>query len=83
MAQEPSLDGGSLVGAQVVDDQVDVELGAHLVVDAVEELAEFDGALPPMGLSDDLAGRDIESREERRGADCSVRSATALEGDSR
>jgi hypothetical protein len=37
------------------------------VVDAVEEGAELDGAVPAMQLADHLAGGDVESGEQRGG----------------
>ena len=37
VAQQPSVDGRGLVGAQVVQDDVHVELGGHLAVDLVQK----------------------------------------------
>jgi hypothetical protein len=38
------------------------------MVDAVEEVAELDGAMPSMHLADYLAGGDVEGGEQRGGA---------------
>ena len=76
--QEPALDRGRLVGAQVVEHQVQLELVGHLVVDAVEEVAELDGTMPAMQLADDLAGGDVEGGEQRGGAVPSVVVGLAL-----
>jgi hypothetical protein len=35
---------------------MDLELGRHLLVDAVEEVAELDGSVSSMNFANDLAG---------------------------
>lgn len=62
---EPVTDGLGLVGAVVVENQVNVELRWSVGVDGVEELAEFNGAMPFVGLADDLPGLDVQRSEER------------------
>ena len=52
---QPAVDQRRLVGAVVVENQVDVQLGGHRRVDRVEELAELDGPMAAMALADDLA----------------------------
>jgi hypothetical protein len=65
--REAALDELRLVGAVVVEDEVNVEFGGHLLIDAIEELAEFHRAVPPVAFSDHLAGLDHERREEGSG----------------
>jgi hypothetical protein len=59
---------GVFVGPVVVEDHMHVEGRRHGGLDRVEELAELDGAVPLMKLSDDLAGLDVQ-----RGASATAR----------
>src|SRR5262249_11691902 len=45
-----------------------VESPRYRCVDGVQELAKLDRAMPAVKLSDDLAGRGLERREQRRRA---------------
>ena len=45
MPSQPPMDPRRLVGAVVVEDQVDVERGRHSRLDRVEELTELDRAV--------------------------------------
>lgn len=65
---EPDTDERRLVGPVVVHDDVHVELGAHALLDAVEELAELDGPVAAVSVGDYGAGLDVERRKQRRGA---------------
>ena len=47
---------------------MDVEIGRHVTLDLVEELAELDGAVTREALADDVAGGDVEGREQRSDA---------------
>jgi hypothetical protein len=58
----------SLAGAVVVQDQVHVQLRRHVLLDAVEEVAELPGTVPLLDLADDLAGLRVECGEPAGGA---------------
>lgn len=64
MAQQPASHGLSLVGAVVVDDQMDLKGARHAVVDAAEELEELLRAVAPEATADDLPAGHVESREQ-------------------
>ena len=68
VTQQPALDQRCLVGAVIIEHHVDVEVGRHFLVDAVQETSELDLAVPTLGLADDPAGDDVEGREQRRGS---------------
>ena len=61
---EPALDLGMLVGAVVVDDEVDVEVGGHAGVDVLEEAQELLMTMPWLALGDDLAGGHVQGGKE-------------------
>jgi len=42
MPEQPALRRRRLVGAEVIEDEVDLEISRHLSIDAVEELPELD-----------------------------------------
>jgi hypothetical protein len=65
MLKQPALDQRGLVGAVVVEHQVDLERVWNVGVDRVEELAELDTAVSPVMLRDDLAGLHVQGREQR------------------
>ena len=52
---QPVSDQFNLVGAVVVQDEVDVEFRRDVLLDCVEEAAELDGAVAAMGLADDVS----------------------------
>ncbi len=63
---EPGLDRRRLVRSVVVHDQVDVQHRRHVGLDGAKELQEFAAAVPAMRLTDDLAGCDVQRREQCR-----------------
>ena len=65
---EPVADQLGLVGAGVVDDEMDVEIGRNVGLDGVEELAELPGAMAGEALADDLADLHVERGEQRERA---------------
>src|SRR5579859_2415286 len=65
VAPQPGLDQRCLVGAVVVEHEVDIELVRHLLVDPVQETLELDRAVLPVRLPDHLAGSDVKSGEQR------------------
>ena len=74
---EPVLDAGVLVGAIVVDDEVDVEVRRHVGIDVLEEAQELLVAVSRPALGEDPAGGNIQGSEEGGGAvaDVAVRDA--------
>src|SRR3984893_2717861 len=64
MAEEPVLDQVGLVSAVVVEHQVDIEVGRHLLIDSLQEAFELGRAMAAMGLSDHAAGGDVEGGKE-------------------
>lgn len=71
-----SPDGAVLVGAVVVEDEMNVERSGDALVHVVQEREEFLMAMPSLALREDLAVGDVERREEGRRAVAGVR-ATA------
>src|SRR6188474_3087828 len=65
---EPVADALGLVGAGIVDDQMDVEIVGHLGFDRIEELAELLSAMAAKAPPDHLAGLHIERGEQRQRA---------------
>ena len=57
-----------LVGAVVVQDQMDVQFCGHVLLDGVEEGTKLGGTVTAVGLADNLAGFCIERGEEAGGA---------------
>ena len=53
---QPALDAGVLVGAVVVDDEVDVEVRGHVGIDVLEEAQELLVAVARPALGQDPAG---------------------------
>ena len=65
---QPGADRLRFVSAVVVEDQVHVQFRSDVPFDGVEEVAELAGAMPLLGLADDLAGPGVERGEEAGGA---------------
>ena len=65
---EPALDAGVLVGGVVVDDEVDIEVRRHVGVNVFQEAQKLLVAMTRPALGEDLAGGDIQGREEGGGA---------------
>lgn len=68
MPGEPVLDQRGLVRAVVVHDQMHVEHCRRVGIDSAQELQQLAAAVAPMRLADDLSGRNVERREQRRRA---------------
>ena len=76
MAQEPALDGRGLMGAVIVEDQVQLQF-AHRGVDGCKEAAKLDRAVALMELTDHGARLGVERAEQVDGAVAQVvRSST-------
>ena len=65
---QPVADQGGLVGAVVVDNEVDRELCGNIGVDGVEKFAELDRPVATMALADHSAGFEVERGEQVGGA---------------
>jgi hypothetical protein len=65
---QPVADQLRLVGAVVVQDQVNVQLGRHVAFDGVEEAAKLHGAMAALGLTDQGAGFSIQRGKQTGGA---------------
>src|SRR6266702_3448309 len=65
---QPVADHQGLMGAVVVQDQMNVQRCGHGLLDGVEEVAELAGAMPLLGLADDPAGPGVERGEQTGGA---------------
>jgi len=64
MANQPSLDRRPLVGRGVVEDEVDIEMCEHRLVDDVEEPTELLSTLPRGEVCDHIAGCDVQGGVE-------------------
>ena len=65
---KPGVDLGVLVGAVVIDDQVQVELVGELAVERAQELQELLVAVARQALADDAAVERVQRGEQRGGA---------------
>ena len=76
VAGHPSFDQRGLMRREIVEDHVDGEGGVHPLVDLAQKAHEIPRPMLLLGLRHDLAGRDVERREEvhRAMADVVVRS---------
>ena len=68
MAQQPALDLGGLVGRDVVDDEMDVEVVGHRAIDQVQEPPELDGPVALGHVGDDVPRGHVERGVEVGGA---------------
>ena len=64
MSSKPAPHARGLVGAVVVENQMHGEVGRYLRVDGLEKFEELLTPMASMTFADDLAGRDIERREQ-------------------
>ena len=73
----PSFDQRGLMRREIVEDHVDGEGGVHPLVDLAQKAHEIPRPMLLLDLRHDLAGRDVERREEvhRAMADVVVRLA--------
>ena len=67
MAGQPTLDGRGLVGRVIVHHQMDVEVVGDPGFESAQEFEELPAAVTREALPDDLAGGDVQGREERGG----------------
>src|SRR2546426_8903310 len=65
---QPGFHSSVLVGAVVIEDEMDVERGGDTVVHVLQESEEFLMAMPTLALREDLAVGDVERREKSRRA---------------
>ena len=69
---QPAVDLWGLVGRDVVDDQVHIEVFGHAAVDEVQELLELDGSVALGHVHDDLPRSHVERGVEVGGAAADV-----------
>ena len=67
-ASEPSSDLWMLMGCVVVDDEMDVELVRHIVLDVAQEGEELLMTMTGFALGDDRAVEHVEGSEQSGGA---------------
>ena len=80
MAQHPPDNVGGLVGGVVIEDQVHVELGGNLLVDADEESLELSGAVAPVQRADHFSRGHVQGGEEAGGAVAHIVVTATLRG---
>src|SRR6266851_4183086 len=64
MAQKPALDGWSLVGAVIIEDQMQLQFVRHCGVDSCKEAAKLARAVALMELANHGAGAGVERGEQ-------------------
>ena len=64
--RQPTPNRRRLVSRVVVHHEMDVEMLGDLLVDRVQELLELDRSMTSMAFADDLSGRNVECRKQRR-----------------
>jgi hypothetical protein len=62
---EPVPDERCLMGAVVIHDDVGFQLGGHIGLDQIQELAEFGGAVTAVELAERAAGLQFQRRKQR------------------
>ena len=80
--KQPALDRRGLVGAVIIEDQVQFQVARHGGVDGFQEAAKLDRAVTAMELADHGAGFGVERGEQVDGAVAQVvrRAARGLSG---
>src|SRR5882672_3642308 len=78
MAQQPALNRCGLVGAVVVQDQVQFQLAGNRRVNGFKKAFKFGGAMATMELDDYRAGLGVERGKQIDGAVTHVIRAAAL-----
>ena len=78
MAQQPALDGRGLMGAVIIEDQVQLQFTRYRGVDGCKEAAKLDRAVTAMELTDHGAGFGVERGEQVDGAMAQVVRRAAL-----
>jgi hypothetical protein len=64
MAHEPLVDLRSLVGGNVVEEEMDVESVGHAAIDEIQEATELDRSVPFGHVGNDVPRCDIEGGVE-------------------
>jgi hypothetical protein len=67
VAEQPLVHGGCLMGLQVVQDDVHVQLGGNGPVDLVQKGDEVGAGMAGADVGDHLAGGDLQGGEEIAG----------------
>jgi len=66
------MDLRCLVGAVVIEDEMDVEVGRNIALDGVEEMQKLLGPVPTVHFSDHSSGLAFKRRKQRRRAVANV-----------
>ena len=66
--EQPTLNAPRLMGAVVIENQMNIKLRRHLCLDTIKELAKLLRAMTAMQLSDDLASFGIQGSKKRSSA---------------
>ncbi len=69
---QPTADQLGFVGAIVIQDEMHLQFGGHVVLDGIEKAAEFAGAMTTMELAQHMATGHVESGEQTGSAVPSV-----------
>ncbi len=62
---QPAFDERRLVGAMVVHDEMDIEVGGDSCIDGIEELPELNRAVLAVAVANNLARGHVQGSEER------------------
>ena len=68
MLEQPRLDRWGLVGGEVVEDDVHIQVGGHVLIDGAQKRQELLMAVAPCHCADHLASGDLQGSEEAGGA---------------
>src|SRR6266853_2822710 len=68
MPNEPPTDLRRFMRTVVIQNQMDVEVGRHTVINRIEKTQELPTAMSAMALPNDASGRDVQRGKQRRGA---------------
>jgi len=63
--EQPTTNRRGLMGAVIIEDEMDLQCGGHRRVDGVQEPPKFDRPMAPMALPDDPARLHVEGGEQR------------------
>ena len=63
---EPTLDGGALMGAVVVQNEMDIEFRGYFLFELIEKLDELFATMARQAVANHLAVEDVEGGKQRR-----------------
>src|ERR1700689_4901316 len=65
MLEQPPMDSRRFVRGIVIQNQMNLLAGGNVALDDIQEVAELLGSMTRIALTDDLAGLDVQGREQR------------------